>query len=264
MTEHAQGTIRKMVTTINDTVDYQLPIGDTSIPMNPLIGQSISLRFLGQIFCVNCGRKTNKSFAQGHCFPCMRKLASCDGCIVRPETCHYAAGTCREPEWGLAHCLIPHTVYLANTGGVKVGITRGGNENTRWVDQGATQALPIRRVDERLLSGMVETRLKAHIADRTNWRLMLSGEPESADLRAIRDGLFDTEGGLDGEALLNAEIKTIRYPVLAYPEKVKSLAIEKLETIDGTLLGIKGQYLILDIGVINIRKYTGYSWSIWT
>ncbi|MFT7247169.1 MAG: hypothetical protein ACI82A_004552, partial [Candidatus Azotimanducaceae bacterium] len=25
-----------------------------------------------------------------------------------------------------------------------------------------------------------------------------------------------------------------------------------------TLMGIKGQYLILDIGVINIRKYTSY------
>jgi hypothetical protein len=28
--------------------------------------------------------------------------------------------------------------------------------------------------------------------------------------------------------------------------------------IEGTLMGIKGQYLIFDTGVINIRKYAGY------
>jgi hypothetical protein len=262
MNEIAQGGLRKMVTNILDTVDYQLPIGDTLLPMNALIGSPIMLRFNGEIQCVACGRKTRKSFAQGHCFPCMRALASCDGCIVRPETCHFAAGTCREPEWGKQHCLIPHTVYLSNTGGVKVGITRGGNEHIRWVDQGATQGLPIRRVSERLLSGLVETQLKAHISDKTNWRVMLSGAPEAADLAAVRDRLFAAEGALEGEPLPDAIPTTIRYPVLSYPDKVKSLAIEKLETIEGTLMGIKGQYLILDTGVINIRKYTGYSWTI--
>ena len=262
MTEITQGGIRKMVTQIDDTVTYRLPIGDDLIHMNPLIGGTIKLQYLGEIRCVACGRKTRKSFSQGHCFPCMRKLASCDGCIVRPETCHYAEGTCREPEWGQTHCLIPHTVYLSNTGGVKVGITRGGNESVRWVDQGASQAMAIRTVSERLHSGLVETALKPHISDRTNWRKMLSGEPEVADLASVRDSLFAEVPDLGGSSVQDAQTVTIRYPVLSYPEKVKSLDIEKLETIEGTLMGIKGQYLILDIGVINVRKYTGYRWSV--
>ena len=262
MTEIGRGGIKKMVTSITDTVDYQLPIGDSMLPINPLIGQQITLQFLGEIRCVACGRKTNKSFAQGHCFPCMRSLPSCDGCIVRPETCHYAAGTCRDPLWGQTHCLIPHTVYLSNTGGVKVGITRGGNEDIRWVDQGASQALAIRQVPERLISGLVEVKFKPHISDKTNWRKMLSGAPERADLHAIRDRLLEEVGDIEGVAIDDAKIREIKYPVLAYPEKVKSLAIEKLGSIEGTLQGIKGQYLILDTGVINIRKYTGYAWPI--
>ena len=262
MTELGTGGIRKMISQVLDEVDYTLPIGDESLPMNPLIGRTVQLEYLGEIRCVSCGRKTKKSFAQGHCFPCMRKLASCDGCIVRPETCHYAAGTCREPEWGETHCLIPHTVYLSNTGGTKVGITRGGNEMIRWVDQGASQALPIFTVPERLISGQVETQLKAHISDKTNWRKMLSGEPEMVDLHQVRDALLENVSALGYTPRAEAETVTIQYPVQQYPEKVKSLDIEKLGTIEGTLWGIKGQYLIFDVGVINVRKYTGYTWRV--
>lgn len=262
MNELGTGGIRKMLSHVGDEVNYTLPIGDGSLPMNPLIGQTVRLEYLGEIRCVSCGRKTKKSFSQGHCFPCMRKLASCDGCIVRPETCHYAAGTCREPEWGETHCLIPHTVYLSNTGGTKVGITRGGNEMIRWVDQGASQALPIFTVPERLISGQVETQLKAHISDKTNWRKMLSGEPEMVDLHQLRDALLENVSALGYTPRSDAETVTIRYPVQQYPEKVKSLDIEKLGTIEGKLWGIKGQYLIFDVGVINVRKYTGYTWRV--
>jgi len=264
MNEMGQGSIRKMVSRIDETVQYELPLGEETLPMNTLVGKDVRLQYLGEIRCVNCGRKTRKSFAQGHCFPCMRKLASCDGCIVRPETCHYSAGTCRDPQWGETHCLIPHTVYLSNTGGVKVGITRGGNELVRWVDQGATQALPIRTVPERLISGLVETRLKQHVSDKTNWRVMLSGVPEDQPLHTIRDTLFEAESDLAGEAVSDAEVVQLNYPVLAYPGKVKSMDIEKLGTIEGTLQGIKGQYLIFDIGVINVRKYTGYHWAVFS
>ena len=205
----------------------------------------------------------------GHCYPCMRKLASCDQCIIKPELCHYDKGTCREPEWGESYCLKPHTVYLSNTGTGKVGITRGGNEPIRWVDQGATQGLEIRNVADRLASGMVETALKPHISDRTNWRKMLSGTPAELDLAALRDQIFamaqevSPNSVLAGSTDSNAEIIHIRYPVERYPEKVKSLNIEMLGEIEGQLWGIKGQYLIFDCGVINIRKYQGYKWAIY-
>jgi hypothetical protein len=257
------GIVRKMVTALEAPVTYKLPIGDEQVPMNPLIGQHVRLRNTGEIRCLACDRKTRKSFAQGHCYPCFRRLARCDGCIVRPETCHYAAGTCREPGWGEAHCLIPHTVYLANTGAIKVGITRGGNEPIRWVDQGASQALPIWTVPDRLSSGQVEMALKAYVSDRTNWRKMLSGVPEDRDLEGARDEILaaHADGGcapFRGHAVDGVAVTRIGYPVDTYPDKVRSIDLDKAGAIEGTLTGIKGQYLIFDSGVVNVRKYGGY------
>ncbi len=263
------GGVAKMVTSLGETVQYRLPLGDERVGLNEFIGQPIKLRYEGTIHCVACGRKTKKSYSQGHCYPCSQKLASCDLCIMKPETCHYARGTCREPEWGEANCMQDHFVYLANTSGLKVGITRGTQIPTRWMDQGATQALPIFRVDTRLLSGLVEVICKSHVADKTDWRKMLKGDGEPMDLAARRDELLELcaneldelreEQGDEAISLLpEAEVVDIRYPVTEYPAKVTALNLDKTPEVEGILKGIKGQYLILDSGVLNIRKYGGY------
>ena len=269
----ASGNIQKMRTRLPDVetedVQYELPIGDDYLPMNELIGKSITLSYKKEIHCIECGRKTNKSFAQGYCYPCFSSLAKCDMCIMRPETCHYAAGTCRQPEWGDANCMIPHYVYLANSSGLKVGITRETQIPTRWIDQGASQALPILKVNNRLHSGLVEHIMKGFVSDRTDWRKMLKNEVKLTDLVANRDellgqaaellsGLADEVEVQELKPLLDAKIVKINYPVIEYPEKVKSLNLEKTPELTGTLMGIKGQYLIFDIGVINMRKYAGY------
>ena len=267
------GNIQKMLTTLNDVVGYQLPIGDTRVDMNALIGQTITLQFDNVINCLACERKIKKSFNQGYCYPCLQKLAQCDTCIIKPELCHYAQGTCREPQWGEQHCLKDHYVYLANSSGIKVGITRGTQIPTRWMDQGATQALPIFKVKDRLTSGLVEVILKDHVNDKTHWQRMLKGPAEPQALTARRDDLFKLcadelnilkiqqgEGAitpLDNEAIID-----INYPVEQYPEKVKSINFDKTAHISGLLQGIKGQYLILDSGVLNIRKFGGYYLSL--
>lgn len=262
-----------MKVSLGQPVRYELPVGDEMLDMNAAIGKTIKLHYQGEIHCCACGRKINKSFGQGHCYPCFRDLARCDLCIMRPETCHYDLGTCREPEWGEAHCLQPHYVYLANSSGIKVGITRGTQIPTRWIDQGAAQALPIFTVKTRLLSGLIEVELKQHVSDRTDWRKMLKGEPEAKDLVAMRDELFETckeaisslqatHGENAITALCHEKVVEIQFPVTQYPEKVKSLNFDKQAEIEGKLLGIKGQYLILDIGVLNIRKFTGYKLAV--
>lgn len=271
------GKLLKMQTTLGDAaknqpVQYKLPLGENLLPMNEHLGQNIKLSYLNEIHCVACGRKTSKSFAQGHCYPCFRSLASCDMCIMKPETCHYAAGTCREPEWGESHCFKPHYVYLANSSGIKVGITRGTQIPTRWMDQGATQALPIFQVANRLQSGLLEVVLKQHIADRTDWRKMLKADAEPLDLKELRDELLEKcsteiaavkeEQGQDAIQQIDQQPVDIQYPVSEYPEKIKSLNLDKQPEIEGTLNGIKGQYLILDTGVLNIRKFSGYNIAV--
>ena len=263
------GCVRKMRAEASDPVRYTLPLGDAAVALNPLLGERLSIRHTGSIHCIACGRATAKSFNQGYCFPCFRKLARCDGCIIRPERCHFHLGTCREPPWGETNCMRPHVVYLANSSGVKVGITRQSQVPTRWIDQGAVEALPIARVASRRLSGLVEVALKEHVSDRTDWRRMLKGEPESVDLEASRDALFTRCGealvGLADEhdtrapeLIADGESSSFRYPVLEYPAKVSAVNLDKSPRAEGTLLGIKGQYLILDTGVLNVRKYGGY------
>ncbi|MDH3315955.1 MAG: DUF2797 domain-containing protein [Gammaproteobacteria bacterium] len=262
------GELRKMRVEDASPVRYFMRLGDLEVALNPLIGERVTLEFTGPIRCIACGRETKKSFNQGYCFPCFRSLARCDRCIVSPELCHFHLGTCREPEWGQANCMQPHVVYLANSSGVKVGITRRSQIPTRWIDQGATQAMPLIQVVSRRASGVVEVALKSQLMDRTDWRRMLKGPPEPADLVERAEGLLaicqqaletaGEDGGEEPPKSIGVGQREFDYPVLEYPSKVRSINAEKQPRIQARLLGIKGQYLIFDCGVINMRKYAGH------
>ena len=197
---------------------------------HPLLGRKVRIAFCGEIICTACGRRTNKSFAQGHCYRCFQSLAACDICVMRPDKCHYAAGTCRQPEWGETHCMQPHLLYLAVSSGLKVGLTRQGQVPTRWIDQGASWALPIMRQERDRLLGKV-----------------------TAEIAAIESRFGDLIEIVD-----RAEVLSFNYPVLKFPEKVKSHNLDKTPIVEGVLQGIKGQYLLLDSGVLNMRKFIGY------
>ena len=270
MSISVSGHLAKMQVELSEQVQYFLPLDDHREPLNALIGKPIRLEYLGDIHCTHCGRRSKKSFSQGYCYPCFTKLPQCDTCIMSPEKCHYEQGTCRDPSWGEQYCFTDHYVYLANSSGVKVGITRGSQVPTRWIDQGATQAMPIFRVKSRYQAGLIEDCLRDHVADRTHWQKMLKGNSEAVDLEQIRDeiiaksesGLREIEqkfGLLAIQRLYHQKVVDINFPVLQFPEKVKSLNFDKQPIVEGVLQGIKGQYLILDTGVINIRKFTAYN-----
>ncbi|GAA0784105.1 MULTISPECIES: DUF2797 domain-containing protein [Pseudomonadati] len=264
------GTLSKLKTTLNNVneVQYQLPVGDALVALNPLIGKSLTLTHTGNIFCCNCGKKTKKSYSQGHCYVCMQKLASCDMCIMKPETCHFDQGTCREPQWAQNHCFVPHYVYLSNTSGIKVGITRHSQIPTRWIDQGATQGLPIFKVATRKLSGLIEIELAKFINDKTHWQAMLKGHNDDVDLVSqaatliplIEQKLQQIAAQYDDVVIerLDSNIQAIQYPIEQFPVKVKSHNFDKVAEVSGILQGIKGQYLLFDTGVINIRKFGSY------
>ena len=263
-----RGAVRKMRTRLESPVQYALPLGDDAVVMNDLVGRSLTMRYSGRIECVSCGRETKKSFNQGYCYPCFKRLAECDMCIMRPETCHFHLGTCRDPEWARDHCMQQHVVYIANSSGLKVGITRGSQVPTRWIDQGASQALPVFRVTSRLHSGLIEATLKKYVSDRTDWRKMLKGTTPVPDL-VERAAALIAEAETDLQKLsgeypdlawerLGEPVTEISYPVENYPAKVSSFSFDKTDEVGGVLQGIKGQYLILEGGVINMRKFAGY------
>lgn len=255
-------------------VRYTFRLDRTNIDLPFVLGQNVELEWTGKIFCTSCGAKTSKSYSQGHCYKCFISKAECDLCIMKPETCHHHLGTCRDENFAQNVCFQPHIVYLANSSALKVGITRLGQMPTRWLDQGATQALPILKVGSRRLSGHIESLIAEQVADKTDWRKLLKADAEPLDLMAEREQILNEfapkiqqirdefslnlafDEGL--EVLTQEQPREFIYPIQQYPEKIKSLNLDKTPLIRGVLLGIKGQYLILDSGVINIRKYTGY------
>ncbi len=242
-------------------VQYSIPLGELNIDLNPLIGKEIKLEHSGNIFCIDTGKSITKSYNNGYSYESFISKASCDSCIVSPEKCHYHLGTCREPKWGENHCMRPHIVYLSLTSGVKVGITRKTQIPTRWIDQGAVIARSIYEVPNRLAAGLVETELKNEFADKTNWRKMLGQYPEQQDLEKIAKSI-DKKYGQTFEQFqakfLEEKTEEIKFPIQNYPEKIKSLNFDKQSCIEGTLHGIKGQYLYIGEHVFNVRRHQGY------
>jgi hypothetical protein len=255
------GTISKMKVDLQDEVKYTLILGDDAIDMNSLINKDIRLFWNGDIFCSACGKKTKNSFGEGFCYPCFQSAPEATECTIRPELCRAHLGEGRDPEWEERNHNTPHIVYLAASDIVKVGVTRITQVPTRWIDQGASSAIRLAETPNRYEAGILEVALKSFFADKTNWQRMLKNEvDDSIDLVEEKWNLHDQ---LPEDLIQffseNDEVIDINYPVLTYPTKVKSLSFDKTPTIEGKLVGIKGQYLIFEDGsVLNIRKHTSY------
>ena len=255
-----QGQILKMLTELKTPVQYNLPIGDGLLNLNQWIGKNIQFRFSGDIYCLDCGNRTKKSFNQGFCYPCFRDSPMAAECIIKPELCRAHLGEGRDVEWERKHHLKDHYVYLAVSSGVKVGITRDTQVPTRWIDQGASYAVPIAKTPNRYLCGVIEVALKTYLSDRTAWQRMLKNEIAHIDLAAKRDEIIQLiPEEYQQYVLSDEEVLHINFPVNEYPEKVKSLSFDKTPVIEGRLMGIKGQYLLFEGGqVLNMRNHQAY------
>jgi hypothetical protein len=237
-------------------VSYTLRHGEQKIDLADKLGQRIRLSFTGTIYCVNCDKSLNKAYGQGFCYPCFRDSALASPCIIFPEKCEGHLGRGRDPEWEKQHHVQPHTVYLSDTGAVKVGITRDTQRPKRWIDQGATSALEIASVPYRAMAGDIEVRLKAFFTDKTQWRTMLTYDGNGHDLVAAANTVKDHLGDM---ATVNASVWSFIFPLLQMPAKIVSLNLEKTPVIEDRLVGIKGQYLLFEsVGVMNVRNHMGY------
>jgi hypothetical protein len=265
------GLLRGMRAAADQPVRYQLELEGCTIALNDLLGERLSIEFDGRIVCCHCGRATRKSYADGHCYQCFKTLASCDLCVVAPDRCHYAAGTCREPEWGDAFCMQPHLVYLANSAGLKVGITKPEHVPGRWLDQGASAALPIMATRTRHQAGCVEAALARLVADRTDWRRLVREDAAPLDLPRCAAELYAQAATVLGQLdnrfpgqleRIDAQVERFVYPVLRYAAPARRLRFVEDGALGGELLGIKGQYLLFDSGVFNVRRHRGYHLDI--
>ncbi|MCB1191569.1 MAG: DUF2797 domain-containing protein [Leptospiraceae bacterium] len=240
--------------------ETEVPIKTSEYDLTTFLNKKLTISFQKSIRCLHCASLTKKSYNQGYCYPCFIRLAKNDMCILKPETCHYHKGTCREPEWGKENCFRQHTVYLANTSGIKVGITKENPITKRWVDQGAVEALAVIKTENRLDAGILENELKKYIADKTSWQKMVSTQPEPIDLKKHKYELLEKLKNLKTTYTIEKDEKltNIYYPIEKYPSKKISYKLKESLPIEDVLVGIKGQYLLFEKGVLNIRSHAGY------
>ncbi len=265
MKELFRGQLFKMLVTHSSPVLYQLKSNDDFIDVNDWVGKNIRITFLNKINCIKCDKLTKKSFGQGYCYPCFISAPETSECVIKPELCRAHLGEGRDVEWEERNHNQPHYVYLATSSAVKVGVTRETQVPTRWIDQGATEAIIVAKTPNRYLAGVIEVALKDMFTDKTNWRKMLKND--IIDDANLEEQKWELEEILPDDLSQymdeNDKIYGFNYPVKNYPEKVSSFNLDKDPIAQGKIEGIKGQYLIFDNNkVINIRKYTGYHVSI--
>lgn len=242
-------------------VNYAMHLGDAVVPLAERIGREFTISFTGARTCMACGARVKKFYGQGLCWPCLRDAPSASECIVRPELCRAHLSEGRDVRWEIEHHLQEHHVYLSQTGGIKVGVTRSTQVPVRWIDQGAVLAVLIARTPYRQLAGAIEVDLKRLFADRTDWRRMLQQvKPDPEALLAARERALDeVDPALRPYLLPDAAPQVLDYPFAETPPKLVNVSLDKLPEITGTLVGIKGQYLVWKDGrVLNVRNHSGF------
>lgn len=258
-----EGVLKKMKTENGSPIQYYLVFDTDFLNMNQLLGKKIGINFL-RFQCLNC-KLQKKIYRQGFCYDCFFEIPQAADWIINPELSKAHLGIeDRDLAYEESVQLKPHIVYLANSSGVKVGVTRKTQVPTRWIDQGAHEAIEIVEVPNRYLAGITEVALKNHVSDKTNWRTMLKNDVKDENLVDWRNKLkqFIPEEAAEYYLENNSETN-LEFPVLKYPEKPKSLNLVKTPFYEGILKGIKGQYLIFeDDTVFNIRSNEGYVVSI--
>lgn len=258
-----EGVLTKMQTENGSPIQYYLVFENDFLNVNQLLDKKITINFL-RYQCLNCELQ-KKIYRQGFCYDCFFEAPQAAAWIINPELSKAHLGIeDRDLEYEKSVQLRPHVVYLANSSSVKVGVTRKTQIPTRWIDQGAHEAIEIVEVPNRYLAGITEIALKDYVSDKTNWRNMLKNDLKDEDLVEWREKLkqyIPTEA-LEYYLENNSETN-LQFPVLRYPEKPKSLNLEKTPSFEGVLKGIKGQYLIFeDDTVFNVRSNEGYVVSI--
>ena len=253
-----KGVLTKMKTEWQTPVNYYLIFQDSFLNVNTLLGKNIHISLDGYE-CLRC-HKPKEIFRQGFCKSCFFETPSAGEWIMKPELSKAHLGIeDRDLAFEQQVQLQPHIVYFAVSSGLKVGVTRKTQVPTRWIDQGAHQALPIVEVPNRYLAGITEVALKAFYNDKTNWRVMLQNKGEPLDLAAERELCVSKLPEEVQPYVVSDNFVEVTYPVEGFPEKVKSLNLSKSPEFHGVLKGIKGQYWIFeDDTVWNVRSHEGY------
>tara|TARA_B100000989_G_scaffold8650_1_gene5953 strand:+ start:4053 stop:4844 length:792 start_codon:yes stop_codon:yes gene_type:complete len=257
------GVFKKMISIHDDPVRYILDFDDDLLFLNQLIGKNFKIHKTGYC-CLSC-QENIEIFANGFCKKCFFESPMSGDWVMKPELskAHLNIQD-RDLEYEKKIQLQDHIVYLSKTSGVKVGVTRSNNKTTRWIDQGAIEAIELIEVPNRYLAGIAEVKLKNVFSDKTNWRKMLTNDIEDLNIINNREDALNILGSEFKEYFkTNSKVFKFNYYRKNQINSVKSASLKKTDIIEGRLIGIKGQYLIFeDSTVFNVRSNEGYKVDI--
>ncbi|NLA25106.1 MAG: DUF2797 domain-containing protein [Bacteroidales bacterium] len=255
-----EGNLLKMQTENTKPISYYLYSDEDRILMNSLIDKRLRITYSGRINCVSCDSLTKTSFHNGYCYSCFTSLPQTDKGVLHPELDLSHEGISRDMEWAKKHSLVDHFVYLSVTGNLKVGVTRYSQIPTRWIDQGAISAIKLARTPYRQLAGLIEVELKKYVSDKTNARAMIQAKTHEIDLLKQKKELANLLPlDLQEYVTVDNSITELSYPAEGEISYKTNLRLDKLDEIYAKLVGIKGQYLIFEDGLVfNVRNHQGY------
>jgi len=248
-----------MLSQIDTPIRYYLNLSGDLLCLNQLFDKKLRIKHVG-FQCLECKRNT-PIFRMGFCKKCFFESPYASESILKPELSQAHLGIEeRNLEVEQLIQLQPHIVYLAYTGDIKVGVTRESQIPTRWIDQGATFALPIARTNNRYEAGIIEVELKKHISDKTNWRKMLQDKPQdNLNLTHFKNQIIQYFPEESKKFILKEQNLWKLYFPYTTSEKIFSVSLDKNPKFEGILIGIKGQYLCFSTGeAFNIRNHEGY------
>lgn len=255
--------LKKMrVLAVEGTARYYLDAGDFPLAVDQFLGKTIRISATGRKVCNGCQQDVPSLFRMGYCTPCFYSHPAAGASLVSPEksTAHLGIED-RNLEYEKALQLQPHVVYLAHTGAVKVGVTRAHQKETRWLDQGADEALVVAVTTNRYEAGLLEVHLKQFFPDKTQWQSMVTGKrapslhwPDERQ-KALQTFAPEWQPWVQPDA----QPWNVHYPVLHYPQKATARGLDRTPSWEAKLTGIRGQYLLFDDqSVFNVRGHEGH------
>ena len=252
------GVFKKMISIHDDPVRYILDFEDDLLFLNQSIGKNFKIYKTGYC-CLSCNDNI-EIFANGFCKKCFFESPMSGDWVMKPELSKAHLGVeDRNIDYEKKIQLQSHIVYLSKTSGIKVGVTRSNNMTSRWIDQGAVEAIQLIEVPNRYLAGVAEVKLKDKFSDKTNWRKMLTSNIDESDIISDKKIAFEALGSdFEKYFKINSQLIKFNYQIQQPVESVKSVSLKKSNDVEGKLIGVKGQYLIFeDSTVFNVRSNEG-------
>jgi hypothetical protein len=256
-----KGYIKNIHYINTNPIKYYLELNNNFLFLNTLMNKKIFIYYIHNR-CIKC-KKKNSIYKNGYCYTCFLNHPKNYIGIIKPERCTSHLNIENKNIFFEKQIeLQNHIVYLSITSQIKIGVTREKTFYHRMIEQGASKAIQIAKTPNRYYAGSIEVHMKKYIPDKTNYKIMLTKNNE--EIYDLINYKFYLKNKFS-KKLINFflehknNIYHFFYPIIKYPITIKNINLYNENLLNKRLIGLKGNYLIFDNGVVlNIKNHIGY------